>query len=114
MAQRGITDEMVAQVLEYGRQVFSRGAIISVVGRKEVYRLHARGIDISHLEGLHVVCPTDKFGMVTTVYRNRNQIGVKPNMGRGRHNPWQIHSRKPLPRTLRDHSAWSPMLDMPA
>jgi hypothetical protein len=39
---------------------------------------------------------------------------VKPNMGRGRHKPRHIHSRKPLPRTTaRDRSAWVQELGMP-
>jgi len=85
--QRGITEEMIFQVLEH----------------------------ISNLEGLHVLCPTDKFGTVITAYRNRDLSGVKPNMGRGRHKPRHIHSRKPLPRTTaRDRSAWVQELGMPA
>ena len=113
--QRGITDEMIVQVLEHGRQIFTRGAIASVVGRKEVRRQNERGIDISNLEGLHVLCPTDKFGTVITAYRNRDLSGVKPNMGRGSHKPRHIHSRKPLTRTTaRNLSAWVQELGMPA
>lgn len=113
--QRGITDEMIVQVLEHGRQIFTRGAIACVVGRKEVRRQNQFGIDISNLDGIHVICPTDKFGTVITAYRNRDLSGVKPNMGRGRYKPKHIHSRKPLPRTsVPDRSAWIQELGMPA
>lgn len=98
LSQRGITESMIQLAFEFGREVFTKGAICLVVGRKEVEKQLERGIDLGCVEGLHVICPTGTYGLVVTAYRNRNLRGVKPNMGRGRHTPDKVlrqrHSRR--------------------
>ena len=100
MAQRGISEDMVHKVFEYGREVFTNGAIHMVIGRREVVFHMARGIDLRQVEGLHILCPTRRYGLVVTAYRNRNLRGVKSNMGKGRHTPAKVlcHRRERLER----------------
>ena len=68
MAQRRITPDDIAIVLQYGRVFYAKGAVIHIVGRLEAERfLHV--IDLSHLDGVHVVCSLS--AAVLTVYRDR-------------------------------------------
>lgn len=76
MDSRRISMEAVEHVLEYGRLVRSRGASIYVIGRKEVAYSQIRGVDLSDLEGIQVVCGKD--GAIMTVYRNRDLRGLRP------------------------------------
>lgn len=94
LSQRGITESMIQLVFEFGREVFTRGAICLVVGRKEVEKQLKRGIDLRGVEGLHVICPTGTYGLVVTAYRNRNLRGVKANLGRGRHTSCKVLRRR--------------------
>ena len=74
--QRGIRKHLIDLVLEYGRAVYTRGACILVVGRKEVRTALNHGLDIRACEGIQVVCcPSD--GIVVTAYRNRDFSGLK-------------------------------------
>lgn len=68
MNQRRLSDEQVALVHKYGREVYARGAVYHFVGRKEV-EAYARYADLSGVEGVHVLEAHD--GTVLTVYRNR-------------------------------------------
>ena len=80
--QRGIRKHLVDLVLEYGRAIYTRGACIMVIGRKEVQSALKRGLDLRACEGIQVVCcPAE--GLVYTVYRNRGFSGLK--QGRVRH-----------------------------
>jgi len=90
LAQRGISAEMVHKVFEFGREVFTKGALCMVIGRKEVAFHMARGIDLRRVEGLHILCPTSSYGLVVTAYRNRNFRGVKSNLGKGRNTPAKV------------------------
>ncbi len=75
MSHRGIRPRTVDAVLTYGRVIYTRGAYISAIGRKEV-RFYAReGIDLTTYEGTQVVVGTD--GHVLTVYRNRDFRGLR-------------------------------------
>lgn len=96
LAQRGISEEMIHLVFEYGREIFTKGALYMVIGRREVRFHAARGVDISRLEGIHLLCPTSAYGKVVTAYRNRNLRGVKPNLGRGRDTPAKVLNRRRL------------------
>jgi hypothetical protein len=66
----------VRAALDYGRTVYTRGAAIHVIGRKEVQRWRPRGVDLAACEGVHVVCNTA--GHVLTTYRNRDLRGLRP------------------------------------
>ncbi len=80
MNVRGFSSAAVNQVLAYGRGIHTRGAIIYVVGRKEISLCESFGIDLSNLDGLQVVCSTD--GAVMTVYRNKDFRGLRPKRRR--------------------------------
>ena len=85
MQQRGIDQGAIAAVLEFGREVFTRGAIIHAIGRREIELWNDEGIDLSEYDGIQVVCSRD--GAVLTVYRDRDFRGLRTGLGRGRHNP---------------------------
>ena len=77
MNQRRISVQDVWTVVAFGRVVYTRGAILFALGRKEVRRAAQRtGYDISACEGIQVVCATT--GVVVTVYRNKDFRGLKP------------------------------------
>lgn len=70
MNSRGITSQAVEATFQFGRSVFSRGAEIIFIGRKEVENFSKAGINLSDFEGIQLVCTHD--GIVKTVYRNRD------------------------------------------
>ena len=76
MTERGLSTAAIEAALDYGRIVHVRGAAIFAIGKKEVARCQSRGINISDLEGVQVVCKSD--GMILTVYRNRDFRGLRP------------------------------------
>lgn len=80
MDMRGFSSSEVNLAITFGRNVHTRGAIIYVVGRKEISLCAAFGIDLSDLDGLQVVCSND--GAVMTVYRNRDLRGLRPRRRR--------------------------------
>jgi len=82
MSGRGMSPSAIRLVLNYGRAVHVRGAVIYVVGRKEVERYRKDGIELSSVEGVQVVC-TDS-GSILTVYRNRDLRGLRPRSRRAR------------------------------
>lgn len=84
-SHRGIPSEVIESVVEFGRVVYTRGAMIHAIGRKEVERYRQEDIDLSDCEGVQVVCSTD--GAVLTVYRNHNFHGLRAGLGRGRFRP---------------------------
>jgi hypothetical protein len=73
---RRLSYQAVAAVLEFGRRVFTRGAMIYAIGRREVERFARRGIDLSEYEGIQVVCSPG--GTLITVYRNRDFSRLRP------------------------------------
>ena len=76
MDSRRIGEVAVAACVAYGRVCHTRGAIIYVVGRREVERWRHRGIDLRRHEGIHVVCTPER--TVLTVYRNRRLRDLRP------------------------------------
>lgn len=84
LEQRDIEIEAVEAVLDYGREVFTRGAVVHAIGRREIEQWAREGIDLSRYDGVHVVCSHD--GNVLTVYRNRDFRGLRTGLGRGRFN----------------------------
>ena len=76
MCSRGISSHSVQRVIHYGRVAHVRGATIYAVGRKEVERHKRNGVDLSKVEGVHVVSSKD--GKVITVYRNHDLRGLRP------------------------------------
>jgi hypothetical protein len=76
MTARGLSLDAVHAVMDYGRLVYTRGAAICAIGRKEVKRFARQGIDLSRYEGVQVVCSHD--GAVMTAYRNRDFRGLRP------------------------------------
>lgn len=85
MLHRSIQPEVIEEVIEYGRTVYTRGAVIYAIGRREVERYRQENIDLSQCEGVQVVCSTD--GAVLTVYRNHDFRGLRTGLGRGRYRP---------------------------
>ncbi len=73
---RRLSRQAVLAVLEFGRRVYTRGAMICAIGRREVDRFAPRGIDLSEFEGIQVVCDPD--GTLITVYRNRDFSRLRP------------------------------------
>jgi len=76
MDARGVSRAAVSQALIYGRQTWARGARIFVIGRREVQRFRADGINLDPYEGIQVVTQPD--GTIVTVYRNRDLRGLRP------------------------------------
>jgi hypothetical protein len=83
MMHRGIRTEVIELVMDYGRMVFTRGAMVFAVGRKEIQKYLEEGIDLSICNGVHIVCSIN--GAVLTVYRNRSLRGLRAGLGRGKH-----------------------------
>jgi len=80
MNARRLSDEMVAIVMTYGRLARVRGAEIYAVGRKEIERYLAEGVDLSRCDGVQVVCNPN--GPILTAYRNSDFRGLRPRRGR--------------------------------
>lgn len=67
MQQRGISSSQIETVLCYGRTVQEGRVSCKVVGRKEMSEYAHEGINLSAVEGIHVVIAGD--GSVVTAYR---------------------------------------------
>lgn len=80
MHERRISEAAVRATLEHGRLIHVRGAAVHAIGHKEVSRLRRRGIDLSHYEGIQIVC--EPGGTVLTAYRNRDFRGLRPRRRR--------------------------------
>lgn len=95
MAHRNIASKIIESVIEYGRVIYTRGAMIYAIGRKEVERYrHEEDIDLSTCEGIQVVCSTE--GTILTVYRNHSFRGLRSGLGRGRNRPAGSNQRRYL------------------
>ncbi len=80
MNARRLPTATVNAVMIYGRVVRVRGAEIYVIGRKEVERYLAEGVDLVKFQGVQVLCGAD--GAILTVYRNNDFRGLRPRGGR--------------------------------
>lgn len=83
MTARGFSASAVDAALMYGRTVHARGAEIHALGRREVERNRASGLDLRPFEGVQVVCVPGK-GTVMTVYRNREFHDLYKRKSHGR------------------------------
>jgi hypothetical protein len=70
MDGRRIPVHAVQVVLAYGRRVWTRGAQVFALGRREVHRASLRGLDLLPYEGIQVVCTPG--GSILTAYRNQD------------------------------------------
>jgi hypothetical protein len=89
MQHRGIDTAAIEAAMAFGREVFTRGAIVHAIGRREIEQWRDEGINLSAYDGVQVVCSHD--GAVLTVYRNRSFRGLRPGLGRGRCAPSSLH-----------------------
>lgn len=79
MNARNLGLTAIKATLDFGRVVYTRGAIIYAIGKKEVRRHRSTRGDLGRFEGVHVVCAPD--GTVITTYRNHNFRGIRPGLG---------------------------------
>ena len=75
MAARGISQDAIQAALAFGKEVYTRGAIIYALGKKEAKRAYHEAGDLSRFSGVQVVC--SHRGIVLTAYRNRNFRGLR-------------------------------------
>jgi len=75
MSQRGLSEDAIDAALTYGREVRTRGAVIYAIGKKDVRKHLADGVDLRAFEGIQVVCVSD--GTILTVYKNRDFSGLR-------------------------------------
>ncbi len=73
---RHLPESSVLAALAHGREVHTRGAVLFVIGKKEVANARKYGEDISRSEGVHVVCTREDH--ILTVYRNHDLRGLRP------------------------------------
>ena len=78
MNARNLGLKAIKAALDFGRIVYTKGAIIYVIGKKEVRRFKRSGIDLRRFEGVHVVCAPS--GKIITTYRNRSFRGLRPGL----------------------------------
>jgi hypothetical protein len=83
MSGRGLSMAAVMAAIAYGHVIRIRGADIHAIGRKEIKFLGLEGIDVSHHEGVQVVCSRED-GAILTVYRNRDFGCLRPRRIRRR------------------------------
>ena len=79
MSQRGLSEQAIDAALTYGRKVRARGAVIYAIGKKEVRKNLATGVDLRRFEGTQVVCLSD--GTILTVYKNRDFSRLRDRQG---------------------------------
>lgn len=80
MYGRGLSRAAIQAGLEWGRTVHVRGAEIYAIGRREISSAAHKGVDLSRLSGLQVVCHPD--GAILTVYKNKDFRSLKPRRRR--------------------------------
>ena len=71
MCERSLSKESITAVLDYGRTIYTRNAMIFVIGKKEIKHFRKRGINLRKYEVIHVVCSVED-GTIITVYRNKD------------------------------------------
>ena len=77
MCGRRLSPDALGMVLTFGRELYAHRIRFFAIGRKEIARERAYGVDLRQLDGWIAVCSPD--GGIVTVYRNRNFRGMKPN-----------------------------------
>lgn len=73
MSARSINEWHISQVLSFGRESYTRKAVIYAIGRKEVKEY---GRFLEPCEGIHVICTPDD-GTIITTYRNHSLKGLR-------------------------------------
>lgn len=73
MAQRGIKPKDVELVLDYGKEIYAKGAILYVLGSKEIKKYQKTEPALKNLKGLKVVVSTHDY-IVITAYRNKSRL----------------------------------------
>lgn len=73
MAQRGIKLKDVELVLDYGREMYAKGAILYVLSKKEIEKHQKTEPKLKNLRGLKVVVSTHNYTVITA-YRNKNRL----------------------------------------
>lgn len=99
MHARRISTTGVVAVLNFGREVHTRGAVVYAIGRNEVENAKRAVVDLRAHEGLHVVCSKD--GSILTVYRNRRLSDLRPRR-RGRSYRFLMNAAQMKPSRKRD------------
>ena len=73
---RGALCSTIKKVLTYCLVVHTRGAMIYVIGRKEIKRYMDQGVDLADLHGMQVIC--SKNDTILTSSRNRDHRLLRP------------------------------------
>ena len=76
IGKRGISPQAIELVLEFGRQVRSRGAIFYVIGKKEIERYHKIEPRLADLNGVQMI--TSEEDVVITAYCNKDLRSIRP------------------------------------
>ncbi len=69
MSQRGIRASDIELVMDYGKEIFAKGAVHYVLGKKEVKKYLKQEPRLKELEGIRVITSTQNCDIIT-VYRN--------------------------------------------
>lgn len=77
---RCISIAAVDAAMDYGNCRHGRGAVIYILGWREVRYWQERGIDLSRWEGVEVVVAHD--GQILTTYRNRHPRAIRDRADR--------------------------------
>jgi len=87
MTARSITKENIETVLQWGRIVYTRGAKVYALGKKEIAKIwKVTSKKLTSLEGIQVVCRPNE-NVIVTVYKNKDfKSSLKENKGYGYHN----------------------------
>lgn len=80
MNSRRLPGNSIEVAMQYGREVYIRGAFIYAVGKREIERAQRVGANLRSYAGLQVVCLST--GLVLTAYKNQNFRGLKPKSRR--------------------------------
>src|SRR5712691_9262955 len=83
MDARSLSIDAITHALTYGRHVWTRGARVFAIGRREVEQYRAMGVNLNPYEGVQVVTAAD--GTILTVYRNRDLRGLRHKRPRSKH-----------------------------
>ena len=76
-AQRGVSRQMVAHILKFGRKHYQNGSVYYSVGRKEIKKFEHLCSALKNMNGLHLVMAKD--GKIITVFKNQNFKIIRRN-----------------------------------
>ncbi len=79
MNARSLGLTAIKAALDFGRVVYTRGAVLHAIGRKEVQNHRRTGTDLRRFEGVQVVCAPS--GTVITAYRNHDFRRLRAGLG---------------------------------